>query len=464
MAGRIYTAFLVKTFLFLCVVMLSFTLMAILSSTPSHYGWLPASSLRVNWKLYGGGDINGKRGQRTRRSIAEEVSAYPPPNLSKFQASLLRGLSLQCNHGDGRGGVLDKKYERFLKILEDYILYHQFLTKSATSRTLVWYCASSEHCGGLGDRMKGVVYSLLLAIFSRRRLVVYWEGEGYLKPHMLDWRDPKLYEVLRQRSFSDNRTTYLFQFHSVLNGSNTDISESDMSYYQRIIGSNATNIILSTKLDPSSLLDSHRNGGDPKWIKDGLRWSGLLHLSHSDLDEVAGLVFRYLFRIKDVVFEEVRAAQNVLGLAHSSPYLSLHIRTGFAGMDHVELVRDPKLMQSNEEWSAALKCGVTTADRLLGKDSIIFLATDSNLVKQMVASKYGERIRSLENTLVHLDKVHNFVVSSGEEREGIMVMWVEFILLAQAGIQVRGDGGYSWMAGLLCGIDDSKTVHLDHCF
>ena len=49
-----------------------------------------------------------------------------------------------------------------------------------------------------------------------------------------------------------------------------------------------------------------------------------------------------------------------------------------------------------------LKCAVTIADKSLEHSSLIFLATDSNKVKEMAVATYGMRFRSLNNTLIHV--------------------------------------------------------------
>jgi hypothetical protein len=116
-----------------------------------------------------------------------------------FQEQLTAGLLLECHSGPE--GLLRSKYDRFLRILLDYASHHNVVRDS---RTLTWQCSVNDYCGGLGDRIRGVVYALLLAIFSRRRLVVYWDtpSEGqYLHPHMLDWTDKKISQFLRESEY-----------------------------------------------------------------------------------------------------------------------------------------------------------------------------------------------------------------------------------------------------------------------
>lgn len=130
-----------------------------------------------------------------------------------FQEQLTSGLLLECHFGPE--GLLRPKYSRFLRTLLDYANYHNLVRNS---RTLTWQCTVYDYCGGLGDRIRGVAYALLLAIFSRRRLVVFWEAptEGqYLHPHMIDWTDQEAFQFLRRFRKGDlslYRRVFLFYF------------------------------------------------------------------------------------------------------------------------------------------------------------------------------------------------------------------------------------------------------------
>ena len=238
----------------------------------------------------------------------------------------------------------------------------------------------------------------------------------------------------------------------------------DMSYYQRIIASNKTNVIISTNLEPHSLLDPKRNG-DQDWIRSGLIWSGLAHLLPSDLDDIVGLAFRYLFRLREEILDEVMSAREVLGL--TGTYAALHLRTGFASMNHhEELMRHPKLQQNVSMWQIDLRCAVKAADHFLGKSSPVYLATDSNLVKKTAVAQNPLRFRTLKNSLVHVDKLgksQHQQLQAREEGEGVVGVWVELLILAQAKVLVKGESGYSWTAALLCGMHGNRTIHTAQC-
>lgn len=437
---------------------------------------------KVDWQLYGDGELEDIFPWNDLSDIHDQQHAFLDTVSRSFQRDLLSGIPLRCPVGGGslEDNLLPKKYERFLKTLESYASYHNAMGKSSSSRrTLVWWCSSFELCGGLGDRIRGITYSLLLAMLSRRRLLIVWganSGGAFLHPHMINWKDKTINNLLTKWvrndvvGSDDFINPYIFTFRAILGESSkpdVDAPKDDLEYYIRIIGSNETNVILSTNLDPSSLLDKERNGNDPEWLVDGLQWHGLSHLSPSDLDDVMGIVFRFLFKLDNEVLNELSTAAEVLGLTHS-PYVAVHVRTGFAGMQpYEELIHHPKLQQNDSYWEVALQCAVRAADELQGKNmTYIFLATDSKLVKQMALSKYGMRVRTLNNVLLHVDKLEKDPHTlSAEEQEGLMVVWVEFLLLAQGKMLVMGESGFPLAAGLLCGLHDrSRTVRkIDSC-
>lgn len=435
---------------------------------------------KMNWQLYGDQELENVFFRNDFTDIRVEKHTFLKTVSHSFQEDLLNGIPLKCPIGGAcsEDELLSKKYERFLKTLEVYASYHNTLGKYRTKRTLVWWCSMQEFCGGLGDRIQGITYALLLAMLSRRRLLIVWETDledGFLHPHMINWKDKMISNLLNKHAKGligsvDFIDPYRFSFQSIIGESGKleiDASEDDMAYYLRIIGSNETNVIVSTNLEPSSLLDGERNGNNPRWLVDGLQWHGLSHLSNGELDDVMGLVFRYLFKLDDAVLEEMSAAAEVLGLNHS-PYVSVHVRTGFAGMPaYEELIHHPKLQQNDSDWKLALHSAVKASDELPGMNmTYIFLATDSKLVKEMALSKYGMRIRTLRNVLVHMDRLQKEPHSlSAKEKEGLMVMLVEFFLLAQGEVLVRGESMFSRIAGLLCGLHGRSMImkKIDNC-
>ena len=439
-----------------------------------------------------------------------------------FQHKLESSWPLDCRHGNHEEGLFLKKYERFFKALQDYVDFHRSTSptnfvssaEGEKARVLVWQCSVLDFCGGLADRMKGVTYALLLSMFSRRRLIINWD-DTYVEPNLIDWRDDVVYGILKGvdkyvvgnvSSDSDQKPVpdssqhsndqdvdrlnegmsieieadyareeiydklgklseypYLFRMFSVLGGTGIENSESDIISILSTIGGPSQYVILSANLEPHTLKDSYKNGNQ-EWIKDGLKWVGLDHLSMDDVDNTVGIVLRYLFRLKSSLLVEVANAGHALALS-GQLYTSLHIRTGFAGSAHLhETVKHPKLIRNKHSWESRLKCVVKKANSLLGPTSPILLATDSRIVKHMAVSKYGGRFRTLDNSLSHIDKMDKIPHTlEGSELEGVVFTWVDMLLLAESHVQVGGTSGYAWAASLLCSLPSHRRINAKTC-
>ena len=429
----------------------------------------------------------------------------------EFQRKLETSWPLSCHPGEE--GLFPEKYERFARALQDYADFHQRtspifgMNKTDPARILVWQCSVLDYCGGLADRMKGVTYALLLSMFSRRRLIVNWD-DTYVEPNLIDWTDDVVYRFLKsvdkyevgngtstQKSISNSNQRlsdqnfvdddsvvadyargeiydklgrlseypYQFRMFSIIGGTGIDNSESDIIYTLSTIGGPSKYVLLSTNLEPCTVKDSYKNGNQ-EWIKDGLKWVGLDHFSMTEIDNILGITMRYLFRLKSSLLEEVAAAGRTLALSRQL-YTSLHIRTGFAGSSRLhESIKLPKFVRSKESWEAMLMCAVEKANSFLGPTSPILLATDSRIVKHMAVSKYGGRFRTLDNSLLHVDKMDKIPhVLQGNELEGVIFTWVDMFLLAESHVQVGGTSGYIWAASLFCYSPSERRINAETC-
>ena len=106
----------------------------------------------------------------------------PLQNLKKK----LQILPIKCLSGSE--GLFPKKYDKLLLTLAEYAKFH---SKAGNAHCFIW----SFDCGGLGDHLRGIALTLLLAVFSRRRLLLYWgtpNGEHiYLKQNVINWKSEK---------------------------------------------------------------------------------------------------------------------------------------------------------------------------------------------------------------------------------------------------------------------------------
>ena len=439
-------------------------------SSPTISQLIPATkkpTVTIQWKLYGKEKLGIRSETMNTKTQGFNVKKQ---HLLKsvptsFQESMLSALPLDCHPGPE--GVFKEMHSGLLRTLAEYATSHSQMKKMPSSRTLIWRCGGS--CAGLGDRIRGLTYTLLLAVFSRRRLVVLLDHvhEGkYLHPNMIDWRDEAAYQYLRNEKSKTLPFSPPFSFAVGAVRRNgvtvSSVPNNKMAEYLEIVNGNRTNVLIGVNLRPSVLSIPSRSGNQ-EWLASAVKESGLSDLSHDDFDAVMGLGIRFLFKFDDEVLRQVQLARDALGL--TGPYTALHVRTGFVGMPHDEHSGLCKLVRDSKKWLENYRSAVSAADRSLGKNSPIYLATDSNKVKDLAIQKYPHRFRSLNNALVHVNALTKYYKTDSlktSAEEGILVVWVEMMLLAQANTLVRGESGFSWIAGLLCGLSGNRTVVTSH--
>lgn len=391
----------------------------------------------------------------------------------------LGALQVSCyNHPESEG--LLKKYGRFLEVLALYSSFHRRERRSESVKKLIWVCDVYEACGGLADRMKGISYALILAILSQRVLLLNWRdsefGEhSFLEANAIDWqlnyvdwnllgKYDRIAEV-RDYGYGDNdgdgELAFVHLF-GILDGYGVDVSKDTLRASFKTVTGDVKWVVLASNLEPSALLNSTKTASS-EWISQGVASLGLSHLPLGDVDRLVGLVFRYLFKFSDELMREVRAARGVLGL-DGQQYLGVHVRTGFAGSPQQETVEHPKLIRRIWQWEKTLFCAYRFASELLGTSGLIFLATDSTLVKNRTLQTYRGKFRTLENTILHLDKLEKYPhVPMEAEIEGVLATWIDFVLLAESFALVREDSGFSALAGDVCFIPRQQIISGLHC-
>ena len=389
----------------------------------------------------------------------------------------LHALRISCHlHPPNQRRALGEKYAKFLEVLAIYTAFHAHERRREGARRLVWICDAHRACGGLADRIKGVTYALLLAVLSRRVLLLDWRDrqfgeQTYLEPHLLNWN---LTQEERKRAYPRQEyESYYEQEHnpegdlvgksppgdsvafvhifSTLGGIGVDLTPESLKTNLEAIEGRSTWVILESNMEPCSLVNKTQTASQ-QWIEQGVAALGLDKLSPYDIDSLVGVVFRYLFQFSAEILREVSAAREVLGLRDAA-YVGVHVRTGFAGSVQQESVKHPKLYRSALQWESTLSCAYRHAVEQLGDRALLFLATDSSLVKNRTLDvrRYGGRLRCLDNPVVHLDRLEGSPHQAGEfEREGVLSAWVELVLLAESQSIVMGESGFAFLAHSLC--------------
>ena len=418
----------------------------------------------VDWTLYTGNPTHQEMSPLIPEDLKEAAMLFSKNSQILSETSptqllrkLLQGLPLSCY--SRKEGIFLKSYENLLTILSEYTQIHEKLSKesSRTTRTLVWQCHIDQVCGGLADRLKGMTFALFLAVFSRRKLVLDWKSSfesEFFKPNLINWEpDNALLQIIKNPN-----NTVKIHVQSTAVDPYLSMSEMDWDNYLHIIGGNQPHVVMLTNVMMIALT-TKTSMANNHWLAEGVKSAGLLKLSVSNLNGIIGIAFRYLFQWDKRFLRELSKAEEILKLTNQ-PYIGVHTRTGFYGVKHVQDFQHKKLIKDEHVWKSVLQCAVSIANKFLGNESLLFLATDSNVVKEMAVGTYGMRFRSLNNYLAHVDRE---IMLPGRQEEGALYTLVDLFLLGQSYVLVKGDSGYPWLASLLCGLPKEHVIDGSNC-
>jgi len=361
----------------------------------------------------------------------------------------LQVLPIRCFPGSE--GLFPKKYDKLLLSLAEYAMLH---CKTSNVRKLIWKCEPGDLCGGLVDRLRGIAFTLLLAVLSRRKLLLYWgmpNGEQiYLEPNAINW--------IPQKSDVSSMAVY-----SVMDSADAKLDRAVNAIGQN----NLMKVALHTNLELELI---NKVSSKPQWLIDGLKRTGLDTLTTEEINDVFGIAFRYLFQIKGDVIPRLNVISS-MGL-DGQKYVAVHVRTGFVGsnLEKSESANQRKCIRKKEQWKQMLNCAVSVANSNSGHNSSIFLATDSKLVKDLARQMYGSRFMTLDIILTHVDRIDKNTGANTAESEGLVSVWVDFFLLAQSYAQVRAGSDWVWGSGFalgsshLCRLPSNQRFNgLKHC-
>ena len=401
------------------------------------------------WRLYGASPVSLNNGNFSSNRPGRKW-LFPSTLGDSDVQSLVKGLNnlpVSCqDHHQSKQPTLEQKYGQFLTALASYTKFHKQERTKDTARLLIWTCDPKDMCGGLGDRLRGVTYVLILAMASQRVLLLDWSDSSfskvtYMRPNMINWQLTQ-----EEQKLVSLKNDSVKQFNLGRRGKR-DLSSLLMKL-KLIEGGEWKWIVVKCNNLPKSLVYGE-TAVSLDWLKGNMTKFGLDKLSVMDLESLVGIAFRYLFKFSAEIQKQVQAARKVLALPN---YIALHVRTGFVGTS-IKDYHHPKLYSRTWQWDKMLHCAYQYATQQLGRNAVIYLATDSPLVKDRALAKYGvQRVRCLNNTLMHVNFPDKSSSLSKEDfdRQGLMSMWVELILLAEAHSLVMGRSGFAHLAKSLC--------------
>ena len=367
--------------------------------------------------------------------------------------------------------------------MDNYIDFHHHQLQKLKSgdssiRTLTWSCHDPVECCGIGDQLYIIQQALVYAVISNRVLSLHWnqasyETMKYLKPNKIDWT-----YFNRSQGMKDlhGRDQYRVGMSRTV--------EYYEPFYEQLMGEDRVHLTVNHELQVP-FIRGIRMAAESVALNGTLAQFGITTLliqnsTRMPLEVFSGELLRYLFLFDSRVVEKVDSIQRQLGLSNK-PYLAVHIRTGFLGMEQDEGRRrfnSRKAFRNSTDWVKTIACSIRRANHLYGPETPIYLATDSNLVKKLALSKYGrQRVKMVNLTLQHAalttPKLTKYIkgivepstkfpeVKGSDDSsttdllrvggvDGYMSTWVDFLLMARAGALVHSISGFSVTAGQFC--------------
>jgi len=382
-----------------------------------------------NGRTFDSCEITGKFvGRKGDKQLEQETKAQNMPKAKKA------------------GTEADKKPNpppQLSPILKDYIKFHRSATQGGQLQKGVKYviyeCTEASLCGGIGDRIIGMVKALYLAICTNRVLLIDSNFptplENHLLPNLLQWNV----------TFPSTA--------SMLDDFDEDIQ---LSGHEDVVGyrlgrpTGLKRHRLSTVFD-SNLMAAHM-------AEHGYHWD----ISFAERFHQG---FWALFRLSDDVLARSQEIKDMVGL-DQLPYVGLHHREGDTVIPGV---RAAAMTGKRGIGSAELvECFSTIKTVFPEKVQLAYLASDDNETKEQLSSSDSNIRATLEVNIFHLDKSTRTETSVGykfseeEKANGALDGWAELAVLVDSDCLVIDNSMYTTTAYYIRG-PDACNVHVWEC-
>lgn len=335
------------------------------------------------------------------------------------------------------------------KSFQNYISWHRqaracLETPSCKEKpdVIIWRCHVPNHpCAGLGDRLRGIVTTMYLAISARRAFFIDWPTSTHdhfplvmaLIPASIDWQMPKSLVDIKSElpavfwgTSHDGPEDYLLPSGKDYKPSseNFELETADTSVFY--VSSTTTELLIAKV---------QKNINSTERIKDTRNLS-------------TTIVVRALYKI---LFRPSAAVTNLADLVYSQDkpsYVSIHSRTGEdVGEANASAFVN---MSTHDDVSVSLLKCATKVDPS-DDPKIAFLASDSVAFKKVFKKKssmYGYRVITPNWRALHLRKRPDIMGQVSEEshcREFLNI-FVDLVLMSRGKALVSTNSGFSRVA------------------
>eukprot|EP00177_Eucheuma_denticulatum_P006234 GFKZ01011374.1.p1 GENE.GFKZ01011374.1~~GFKZ01011374.1.p1 ORF type:complete len:471 (+),score=46.04 GFKZ01011374.1:177-1589(+) len=347
-------------------------------------------------------------------------------------------------------------------ILHSYITQHNSNYQCLLSptchrkpRLLIWQCPPNDpsSCAGVGDRFRGILFSLLLAITTNRTFLLSWPASPYplhsaLQPNHLNWPPPP--SLLASLSSSPPPNLKWFRcerprpclfFGHMPNISHLPAlvdSDPDINLYSdnltKILAPHPV-ITISTRLEYTAL---------PPFLANPNTVAALPTLKDLNMTTQLVPLLRQFMKALFRPSPEVAALMSMQQFRFSRSYFGIHARTG---IDLAETADRRFQYVSKHVAECATKLLDCATERYGNKiPPRVYVAADSNEMKQTLkeeGEKRGVDVRFLEDKALHFG-IHLSVMNKLEESDRCrryLNVFVDLMMLTESnGMVVTGSG------------------------
>ncbi|XP_046350319.2 uncharacterized protein LOC124131243 isoform X2 [Haliotis rufescens] len=293
---------------------------------------------------------------------------------------------------------------------------------------LVYLCDRKTTCGGLGDRQRGIMGVFLLALVTRRRYGIRMlspcELDNFFAPNKINWT---VSESVLRLPFSDHINAM-------------DDGELKKSLVEGDFNENHLEdvVFLRDNMDFTRPIIQHPKYKKllPEWARSGSK------------SKVFGHVWNLLFKPFGSMKVKLDKAFEQINQTPHSKLVCAHVRIG----------RNPTIPgdQSNVNSIQSVR-KLWKFLRGYEKETIYFIATDAERVRDMARREFGNKLLTVEGKIRHIDRQRD----DRDACDGFETALLEQQILSKCDVLVLSQSGFSMFASYMRGTSRDLFIFND---
>ena len=322
-------------------------------------------------------------------------------------------------------------------------------------RFIVYECTSSG--SGLGDRIKGIATTFLIALLTDRAFLINWNYpasiDHILVPNMIDWRVGDLSEYRMLPIFKSYRMN---TFEHAINYADVDFDETLTSNHRN---ASKPSMIITRFNELLPILYSDR-------YRSKLQRLGLWRMKETDF---LGCIFEFLFRPSEQVLVQMKHFYDRNPVLSNSYVIGIQSRIGGGEIGDGTLIPSPRQVWFRDcalELTNNYQVDIHAQQQQQQKYNRVmaemrpvawFLTSDSSLFKDLLMDKHNQA-RSRTPIVQYGKQIRSLDAKQNTASDMVDIM-AEYFILQQSNELVISASGFGESAGQITG---KKVNHFRH--